>query len=160
MKAVDNLPVLQMDSMEVTKKDSEKLESLVYDEENKEKLNKIGDNYDSVQYKREGNIFTVSTPLKSIKSTPLPPPTQELSIQEKSKTESRFICGNKYELKFNLNTIYGNTKAILYCPKYQRPKSGNSFLFFIFYFLHSTARKNIHNNSYKKQDHLFYTIIV
>jgi hypothetical protein len=31
---------------------------------------------------------------------------------------------------------------------------------FIFNFLDSTARKNIHKNLYKKQDYLFYTIIV
>jgi hypothetical protein len=28
------------------------------------------------------------------------------------------------------------------------------------FFSDSTARKNIHNNLYKKQDYLFYTIIV
>jgi hypothetical protein len=28
-------------------------------------------------------------------------------------------------------------------------------IFFIFYFLDSTARKNMHNNLYKKQDYLF-----
>jgi hypothetical protein len=30
----------------------------------------------------------------------------------------------------------------------------------VFFFLDSTVRKNIHNNLYKKQDYLFYTIIV
>jgi hypothetical protein len=34
--------------------------------------------------------------------------------------------------------------------------SGNK----VFFFLDSTVRKNVHNYLYKKQDYLFYTIIV
>jgi hypothetical protein len=33
-------------------------------------------------------------------------------------------------------------------------------IFILFVFLDSTARKNIQNKLYKKQDYLFYTIIV
>jgi hypothetical protein len=41
-----------------------------------------------------------------------------------------------------------------------RENERSLYSFFFFFFLDSTARKNIHSNLYKKQNYLFYTIIV
>jgi hypothetical protein len=54
--------------------------------------------------------------------------------------------------------MYGLGTPIIY--SHVQKETCRELFLIIYFFLDSTARKNVHNNLYKKVNYLFYTIVV